>query len=56
MGLWVRSGSAPDEVKVRRRLTLRPRFVVAAVLLLIVVNLLAVEAYANARFVPLTIR
>ena len=52
MGLWVRSGATPDEVRIRRRLTVRPRFVVAAVLLLIVVNLLAVEAYANARFVP----
>ncbi len=52
MGLWVRSGATPDEVRVRRRVTLRPRFVVAAVALLIVINLLAIEAYANARFVP----
>jgi cellulose synthase/poly-beta-1,6-N-acetylglucosamine synthase-like glycosyltransferase len=53
MGLWVRSGTATDEPgKPRRRFTLRPRFIVAAVLLLIVINLLALEAYANARFVP----
>jgi cellulose synthase/poly-beta-1,6-N-acetylglucosamine synthase-like glycosyltransferase/peptidoglycan/xylan/chitin deacetylase (PgdA/CDA1 family) len=53
MGLWVRSGTAPDQQdRVRRRFTLRPRFLVAAVLLLIVINLLALEAYANASFVP----
>jgi cellulose synthase/poly-beta-1,6-N-acetylglucosamine synthase-like glycosyltransferase/peptidoglycan/xylan/chitin deacetylase (PgdA/CDA1 family) len=53
MGLWVRSGTAVAEpVPARRRLRVRPRFVVAAVALLIVINLLAVEAYANARFVP----
>jgi cellulose synthase/poly-beta-1,6-N-acetylglucosamine synthase-like glycosyltransferase/peptidoglycan/xylan/chitin deacetylase (PgdA/CDA1 family) len=53
MGLWVRSGTATEEPgKPRRRFTLRPRFIVAAVLLLIVINLLALEAYANARFVP----
>jgi hypothetical protein len=49
MALWVRSAATPGVPRVRRRLTVRPRFVVAAVLLLIVVNLLAVEAYANAR-------
>jgi cellulose synthase/poly-beta-1,6-N-acetylglucosamine synthase-like glycosyltransferase/peptidoglycan/xylan/chitin deacetylase (PgdA/CDA1 family) len=53
MGLWVRSGTRADEPgKPRRRFALRPRFIVAAVLLLIVINLLALEAYANARFVP----
>ena len=52
MGLWVRSGATPDEVRIRRRLTRRPRFGVAAVLLLIVLNLLAVAASATARFVP----
>src|SRR4029453_16385363 len=53
MGLWVRSGGPADEQRrPRRRLTVRPRFVVAAVALLIVVNLLIIEAYANARFVP----
>jgi cellulose synthase/poly-beta-1,6-N-acetylglucosamine synthase-like glycosyltransferase/peptidoglycan/xylan/chitin deacetylase (PgdA/CDA1 family) len=52
MGLWVRSAATGDEVRARRRLSVRPRFLVAAVLLLIVVNLLAVEAYANARFAP----
>src|SRR5829696_2610033 len=54
MGLWVRSrATATDEpARRRRRFRLRPRFIVAAVLLLIVINLLALEAYANARFVP----
>ena len=52
MGLWVRSAATGGEVRARRRPTVRPRFLVAAVLLLIVVNLLAVEAYANARFAP----
>jgi cellulose synthase/poly-beta-1,6-N-acetylglucosamine synthase-like glycosyltransferase/peptidoglycan/xylan/chitin deacetylase (PgdA/CDA1 family) len=53
MGLWVRTRSAAREpAERRRRFSLRPRFIVAAVLLLIVINLLAVEAYANARFVP----
>jgi cellulose synthase/poly-beta-1,6-N-acetylglucosamine synthase-like glycosyltransferase/peptidoglycan/xylan/chitin deacetylase (PgdA/CDA1 family) len=53
MGLWVRSGTVRAEpARVRRRLTIKPRFVVAAVALLIVINLLALEAYANARFVP----
>jgi cellulose synthase/poly-beta-1,6-N-acetylglucosamine synthase-like glycosyltransferase/peptidoglycan/xylan/chitin deacetylase (PgdA/CDA1 family) len=53
MGLWVRSGAASDQpVRRRRRVKLRPRFVVAAVLLLIVINLLALEAYANASFEP----
>jgi cellulose synthase/poly-beta-1,6-N-acetylglucosamine synthase-like glycosyltransferase/peptidoglycan/xylan/chitin deacetylase (PgdA/CDA1 family) len=54
MGLWVRSGHAEDAapVRVRRRIKVRPRLVVAAVVLLIVINLLVLEAYANARFVP----
>jgi cellulose synthase/poly-beta-1,6-N-acetylglucosamine synthase-like glycosyltransferase/peptidoglycan/xylan/chitin deacetylase (PgdA/CDA1 family) len=53
MGLWVRSGrAAAEEVRARRRFTVRPRFVVAVVVLLVVVNLLVLEAYANARFVP----
>jgi cellulose synthase/poly-beta-1,6-N-acetylglucosamine synthase-like glycosyltransferase/peptidoglycan/xylan/chitin deacetylase (PgdA/CDA1 family) len=53
MGLWVRSGSpAAEHQRARRRLVVKPRFVVAAVALLIVVNLLIIEAYANARFVP----
>jgi cellulose synthase/poly-beta-1,6-N-acetylglucosamine synthase-like glycosyltransferase/peptidoglycan/xylan/chitin deacetylase (PgdA/CDA1 family) len=53
MGLWVRSGAATDQqVPARRRLVLRPRLVVAAVLLLVVINMLALEAYANASFAP----
>ena len=53
MGLWVRSRTASDQpVRRRRRVNLRPRFVVAAVLLLVVINLLALEAYANASFEP----
>jgi peptidoglycan/xylan/chitin deacetylase (PgdA/CDA1 family) len=53
MGLWVRSGTAADQpVRRTRRIKLRPRFVVAVVLLLVVINLLALEAYANASFVP----
>ena len=53
MALWVRTVNV-DDPPTRRRvvLRLRPRLVVAAVLLLIVVNLLFVEAYANARFTP----
>jgi cellulose synthase/poly-beta-1,6-N-acetylglucosamine synthase-like glycosyltransferase/peptidoglycan/xylan/chitin deacetylase (PgdA/CDA1 family) len=53
MGLWVRSGTATDgEAKPRRRPIVRPRFVVAFVLLLVIINLLVLEAYANAHFVP----
>ena len=54
MGLWVRSSKkdGEDEVRRRRHVRVRPRFVVAAVALLIVVNLLILEAYANASFVP----
>ena len=53
MGLRVRSRTATDgEVKARRRPVFRPRFVVAFVLLLVIVNLLMLEAYANAQFVP----
>jgi cellulose synthase/poly-beta-1,6-N-acetylglucosamine synthase-like glycosyltransferase/peptidoglycan/xylan/chitin deacetylase (PgdA/CDA1 family) len=53
MALWVRTVNVDDPPTRRRvKLRLRPRLVVAAVLLLIVVNLLFVEAYANARFTP----
>jgi cellulose synthase/poly-beta-1,6-N-acetylglucosamine synthase-like glycosyltransferase/peptidoglycan/xylan/chitin deacetylase (PgdA/CDA1 family) len=53
MGLWVRSGTATESAaKPRRRLIFRPRFIVAFVVLLVIINLLALEAYANARFVP----
>jgi cellulose synthase/poly-beta-1,6-N-acetylglucosamine synthase-like glycosyltransferase/peptidoglycan/xylan/chitin deacetylase (PgdA/CDA1 family) len=52
MSLWVRSASTVDDVPARQWRRPRPRFVVAAVLLLIVINLLFVEAYANARFTP----
>ena len=53
MALWVRSGTATDnEAKTRRRPIFRPRFVVALILLLVIINLLVLEAYANARFVP----
>jgi cellulose synthase/poly-beta-1,6-N-acetylglucosamine synthase-like glycosyltransferase/peptidoglycan/xylan/chitin deacetylase (PgdA/CDA1 family) len=53
MGLWVRSGTTSEtEGKPRRRLIFRPRFIVAFVVLLVIVNLLALEAYANAQFVP----
>jgi cellulose synthase/poly-beta-1,6-N-acetylglucosamine synthase-like glycosyltransferase/peptidoglycan/xylan/chitin deacetylase (PgdA/CDA1 family) len=53
MGLWVRSRTATDgETKARRRPIFRPRFVVAFVLLLVIINLLVLEAYANAHFVP----
>lgn len=53
MGLWVRTGATAGEpARARRRFVVRPRFVVAAVALIVVVNLLVLEAYANARFVP----
>jgi cellulose synthase/poly-beta-1,6-N-acetylglucosamine synthase-like glycosyltransferase/peptidoglycan/xylan/chitin deacetylase (PgdA/CDA1 family) len=53
MGLFVRRDSSADEpVRIRRRYRVQVRFLVAAVALLIVVNLLILEAYANARFVP----
>jgi cellulose synthase/poly-beta-1,6-N-acetylglucosamine synthase-like glycosyltransferase/peptidoglycan/xylan/chitin deacetylase (PgdA/CDA1 family) len=54
MSLWVRTGGTVEDVPPRqwRRFRLRPRFGVAAILLLIVINLLFVEAYANARFTP----
>jgi cellulose synthase/poly-beta-1,6-N-acetylglucosamine synthase-like glycosyltransferase/peptidoglycan/xylan/chitin deacetylase (PgdA/CDA1 family) len=53
MGLWVRSGTTSEsEGKPQRRRILRPRFIVAFVVLLVIINLLVLEAYANAQFVP----
>ena len=53
MGLWKSGVRVADEpVRRRRRLRIRPRFLVAAVFLLIVISLLGVEAYADAQFVP----
>lgn len=42
----------PPATAPNRRMRLRPRFVVAFVLLVVVVNLLLVEAYTNSRFAP----
>jgi cellulose synthase/poly-beta-1,6-N-acetylglucosamine synthase-like glycosyltransferase/peptidoglycan/xylan/chitin deacetylase (PgdA/CDA1 family) len=53
MALWVRTGNNGEEAPQRpRRLRPRPRFVLAAILLVLLVNLLFVEAYVNARFAP----
>jgi cellulose synthase/poly-beta-1,6-N-acetylglucosamine synthase-like glycosyltransferase/peptidoglycan/xylan/chitin deacetylase (PgdA/CDA1 family) len=51
--LWVRSGtSSADPPVMKTRFRFPPRFFVAVVLIFLLINLLFVEAYANARFAP----
>jgi cellulose synthase/poly-beta-1,6-N-acetylglucosamine synthase-like glycosyltransferase/peptidoglycan/xylan/chitin deacetylase (PgdA/CDA1 family) len=52
VSLFVRSGNTDEPAPRKPRPRLQPRFAAAAVLLFLLINLLFVEAYANARFAP----
>ena len=52
MALWVRSRQPQAEPTGRRRLIPPPRVLIAAILLVLLANVLLVDAYADSRFAP----